>query len=133
MKDFMRQDLAAIKAAQGAYDGEVNPRHTYYVVSILLLIVGLAGLGLGRQTITPPMLSDLSQQRARDIAVAVAQECDKNFVDGLAGQLPEVIQLASNRCNNVADVALEEIYAAGVEAEDRVMERAKQMAREAKP
>ena len=127
MKDFARQDVAAIKEAQRTYDEKVSSRHAYYIVSILLLMAGLAGLLLGRQTIT---LSDLSQQRARDIAVAVYQECARAFERDTIGLT--AISRMSIRCNNVADVALETVYAAGVEAEDRVLERAKQMAREAK-
>ena len=111
---------------------EENPdRSLCVIVAILLVAVGLIGFWIGRQTIT---LSDLSQQRARDISHAVAQQCDDKFVAPLvkakAGE--PVIRQAAARCSNVADLALEAVYAAGVEAEDRVMARAKELAKKAK-
>lgn len=128
METFMRQRLRAIKAAQRAYNKRVNPYRDIIVVSgVLIVSASLIAFWIGRQTIN---LSDLSQQRARDIAVAVYQECDRNFGKDAIGLT--AISRMSNRCNNVADLALELIYAAGVEAEDRVLEKAKQMAREAK-
>ena len=101
-------------------------REKLVIAGIFIFAVAVVSFVLGRQTIT---LSDLSQQRARDIAVAVYQECDRNFSPDTAGLM--AISRVSNRCNNVADVALEEMYAAGVEAEDRVLEEAKRMARKA--
>ena len=106
-------------------------REIQVIAAVLLFAIAVVAFWIGRQTITPPTLSDLSQQRARDIAVAVYQECTRSFERGAMG-LTAILRM-SNRCNNVADVALEEVYAAGVEKEDRVMEEAKKMAREAKP
>lgn len=127
MKNYTRQDVAAIKEAQGVLDEKASPRYPYYIVSILLLMVGLVGLGLGRQTIT---LSDLSQQRARDISDAVFQECRKNFGKDIYGE--DGWQRMSGHCHNVADVALGEMYATGVSPVDEVMERAKELERKAR-
>ena len=101
-------------------------RDFFTIAGVMLVAVALIGFWMGRQTIT---LSDLSQQRARDISVAVYQECDRNFSRDAMGL--SAIAQASNRCHNVADVALEEMYAAGVSPVDEVMERAKEMARKA--
>ena len=128
MKDFMRQDLAAIKAAQPVYNTE-HTRDIWIIVAVLLVTVALVSFSMGRQT----MLSDLSQQRARDVSLAIVQKCDEKFVTPLeeakVGQ-PLILQ-ASTRCSAIWDTAREEIYAAGVSPIDEVMERAKQMAREA--
>lgn len=96
------------------------------VAAVLFVMVGLAGLWLGRQMIT---LSDLSQQRARQIAVAIFEECRKNFGKDVN---EDAWLIMSARCHNIADKGKALIYAAGIEAEDRVLERAKQMVREMK-
>ena len=112
-------------------DSERDERTFVTIIVVIFLMVGLASFWLGRQTIT---LSDLSQQRARDISHAVARQCDDKFVTPLekakAGE--PAIRQAAARCSNVADLALEAVYAAGVEAEDRVMARAKELAKKAK-
>ena len=99
-------------------------RELYVITVVLLLAVGVIGFWMGRQAIT---LSDLSQQRAREISVAVFQECRDNFGADAVGE-DDWLRMNA-RCANIADLAKKEIYAAGVEAEDRVLEQAKEIAR----
>ena len=106
-------------------------RNLRVIAAVLMFAVAVVSFWMGRQTITPPTLSDLSQQRARDISIAVFQDCLVNFKKD--AKTETAWHKMANRCGNVADVALEEMYKVGVEAEDRVLEAAKKLAREAKP
>ena len=96
-----------------ACEWEENPdRSLCIIVAILLVTVGLIGFWIGRQTIT---LSDLSQQRAMDISSRVYGVCMERATDAV--------------CKQVRDVVQKEIFAAGVELEEDVVRRAKEMAR----
>src|SRR3990167_1975940 len=86
----------------------------------------LVSFHIGRSSI----LADLSQQRAREISVAVFQECRDNFGKDAVGE-DDWLRMNA-RCANVADLAKKEIYAAGVEAEDRVLQEAKEIAKKSK-
>ncbi len=107
------------------------PTVNFWWAVCVACLVGLAGLSIGRRSILP----DLSQQRARDIMVAVHWMCDEKFIEPLikikAGF--GLIEQAGARCAAVSDVALEEAYRAGVDPVDHVLEAAKKKAREAKP
>jgi len=129
---FARNRRRAIKAAQRAYDGGSPTRDIWAVAVALFLTVGITGFGFGRHSVSLP---DLSQQRARDIMVAVHRECAERFIEPLEKIKAGVglITQAGARCASVGDIALEAAYAAGVDPVDRVMESAKEKARGAKP
>lgn len=91
-------------------------RDILIAAALCMIAVGIVSFKIGRSSGLP----DLSQQRAQSISVAVFQECRANFGYSL---------LANSRCSNVADLAREEIYAAGVEAVDTVLEEAKEIER----
>lgn len=84
------------------------------IIGLLFLGAGVMGLWMDRRSITP---RDLAYQRAMDISSRVYGVCMELATDTV--------------CKQVREVTQREIFAAGVEAEDRVMARAKEMARKA--
>ena len=95
-------------------DSERDERTFVTIIVVIFLMVGLASFWIGRQTIT---LSDLSQQRAMDISSHIYGVC------------AEMARKAV--CEKVRDVVQKEIFASGVEREEDVVRRAKEIARKA--
>ena len=93
-------------------DSERSERTFVTVIVAIFLMIGLAFFLIGRQTIT---VSDLSQQRAMDISSRVYGVCMERATDAV--------------CKQVRDVVQKEIFAAGVEKEDEVVRRAKEIAK----
>lgn len=96
-------------------------------VSVIALTVYLGGVWTGARA-SRVKLSDLSQLRARDISYAVFQECRKNFEKD--APTDAAWSRMSNRCLNVSEEALEEMYRAGVSPVDEVLNAAKELERE---
>ena len=95
--------------------------------SVFLLFGYVGGLWTGVD-FRAVNLADLSQRRAWNIAAAIYQDCAKRFVDKAVGL--GATEIAAARCLIISDMALEEMYRAGVSPLDKVMEEAKKMARE---